>query len=109
MKKVLLAASLAAACTFSHAELSQYDIATLQGYSIIGSWHITGWYDPDTGKKGDAFEGCEFGRVLILDDRLTITCNQYRYHYAYRPTVIIYGSGSSLKMVLGDDIYNMIR
>lgn len=110
MKRILVGAMLAALCATASADISESDLANLKGYTILGSWTITGWYDPGKkGSKGDAFEGCEFGRVLILDGNLSITCAEYNYSYSYRPTAVILGDGQSFKMLMGGHVYSMTK
>lgn len=78
------------------------------GYTIAGSFTITGWQDGN-GKRGDSFEGCEFDRVIILDDSKTLRCATYSYSYSYRPTAVVLVKGASFKMIVGNDIYDMNR
>jgi hypothetical protein len=78
------------------------------GYTIVANKTIVGWYDND-GKKGDSFEGCNFNRVIVFDDNRTLTCAEYGYQYAYRPTATILSNGASIKMVVESDVYDMSR
>lgn len=108
MKKIIAGALLAALSTASWADISESDLADMKGYTILGSWTVTGWVDPGSkGKKGDSFEGCEYDRVIILDNSLTITCAEYSYSYSYRPKAVILSDGSSYKMLLNGHIYSM--
>jgi hypothetical protein len=108
MKKTIAGILLAAMCSGAMADISESDLADLKGYTILGSWTVTGWYDPSKdGKKGDSFDGCEYDRVIILDDSLKVTCTEYSYSYSYRPRAIIFGNGTSLKMLLGGHLYSV--
>lgn len=71
---------------------------------------VTGWYDK-TGqkKKGDSFEGCEHGRVIVFDDRVTLTCATYSYSYSYRPKAIILVKDNAWIMVVGSNSYSMMK
>lgn len=84
------------------------DLRRLIGYTIIDSKTIAGWYDED-GKKGDSFEGCDYGRTIVFTDNHVLTCAEYGYHYSYRPMAIILAKGSSYKMIVDDEIYDMRR
>lgn len=84
------------------------DLSDFVGYTIIGSFTVTGWRDPN-GKEGDSFEGCEYDRVIILDDRKILRCATYSYSYSYRPKAVVLSDGSSLKMIVGDNVYDMRR
>ena len=64
------------------------DISRLTGWEIVYSGTVTGYID-DNGKEQDEFEGCEYGRVLIIDYSNTVTCQEYSYAYAYMPDVVI--------------------
>jgi hypothetical protein len=87
------------------------DLATklnkFNGYTIVGSETIVGWYDKNSGKKGDSFEGCEYGRVIIFENNKALTCAEYGYHYAYRPTAVILSKNGFFKMVVDDEVYEM--
>jgi len=108
MKKTIIGIFLATLCVSASADISESDLADLKGYTILGSWTVTGWYNPNKkGEKGDSFDGCDYDRVLILDDSLSITCNEYSYSYSYRPKAVILGNGSSFKMLLGGHVYNV--
>lgn len=78
----------------------------LEGYTIIATPTIVGWYD-ESGHKGDAFEGCDYGRTIVFDNNKILTCRSYRYHYAYRPKATLLSNGGSYKMIVGEDVYNM--
>ena len=88
----------------------------LVGYVIVDSKTIKGWYDDDESEEG-AFKGCKHGRVIAFTDNTGLTCAEYGYQYAYRPTVVILAKeisyqGKSFydyKMVVGDDVYDMRR
>ena len=84
------------------------NLSKFVGYTIAGSFTITGWQDRN-GKRGDSFEGCEFDRVIILDDSKTLRCATYSYSYSYRPTAVVLVKGTSFKMIVGSDIYDMNR
>lgn len=76
------------------------DFSKLEGYSVAAVTRI----------EGD-FEGCEYDKVLKLQNGWFLTCQTYRYHYAYSPQVAILvndiGRGYAVKAVIGNDIYDM--
>lgn len=76
------------------------------GFTIIYAGEITGWRD-ENGKKGDAFEGCIFGRVLVIDYSKQVTCSSYGYQYGYHPTAVFLKKGGSLKMIVEGDEYDV--
>ena len=88
----------------------------LVGYTILASKTIKGWYDDDEREDG-AFKGCRHGRVIVFTDGTGLTCAEYGYMYAYRPTAIILGkridvggrSFTDFKMVVEDEVYDMRR
>lgn len=77
---------------------------------------ISGWHDSDEQEEG-AFKGCRHGRVIVFTDGTGLTCAQYGYQYAYRPTAIslakrveIGGRGfTDFKMIVEDEVYEMSR
>ena len=83
-------------------------LGRLVGYTIIASKTVAGYQDKN-GEKDDSFEGCDYDRVIIFDDNKILTCAGYGYQYAYRPTAIVLSNGSSFKMIVGNDIYDMQR
>jgi hypothetical protein len=108
MKKIALLLLLFAAFNPVRADVSEDDLGDLKGYTVLGAWTVTGWRDPGRdGKKGDSFEGCDHDRVIILDDSLQLTCDEYSYSYSYRPKVVILTDGSSFRMILGGHVYRM--
>lgn len=98
----------------AHADLAN-ELDELVGYTIIASKTIDRWYDDD--EKDDSFNGCSHGRVIVFTDNTTLTCAEYGYQYAYRPTAIILAKEISyqgksfydFKMVVEDEVYDMRR
>jgi hypothetical protein len=88
----------------------------LMGYTIVDSKTIAGWRH-EAKKEEGTFDGCEHGRVIVFDDNTVLTCAEYGYQYAYRPTAIIlarprtYGGKTvyDYKMVVENEIYDMRR
>jgi hypothetical protein len=80
----------------------------LVGYTIIAKKTIKGWYDDDESEE-NAFKGCSHGRVIVFTDNRILTCAEYGYQYAYRPTAIILSNGSRYKMIVGNNVYDMSR
>lgn len=103
MRKSLLAIGLTVASFVAAAAIPEDMLGSLKGYTILGSYQITGWRDTD-GKKGDAYEGCNYGRVLILNYQSAVTCSGYWYEYAYHPNVVILSNGTSMKMLLNGNV-----
>ena len=104
--RALLAVALLSFSAAGLADISSEALKELVGYTVVGVLRITGWRD-ENGKKGDSFEGCEYGRVIIFQGDKALTCSGYRYHYGYRPEAIIFAQGGSFKMIVGDDVYDM--
>jgi hypothetical protein len=77
------------------------------GYTIVGTKTIKGWISGDRKKKGDAFEGCDFGRIIIFDDDTYLRCNSYDYVYSYRPDAVLLVRGNSFVMLVENDAYDM--
>ncbi|MBW1788376.1 MAG: hypothetical protein JRK53_17430 [Deltaproteobacteria bacterium] len=98
----------------AYADLAD-ELEDLLGYTIVAIKTIERWYDND--EKDDSFSGCSHDRVIVFTDGTTLTCSEYGYQYAYRPTAVILGKkinyqGKSFydfKMVVGDEVYDMRR
>ncbi|MBA3613391.1 MAG: hypothetical protein H0W49_10885 [Nitrospirales bacterium] len=86
----------------------------LVGYTIVAEKTIVGWYDDNEHEEG-SFNGCSYERVILFQDNTGLTCAEYGYMYAYRPKAIILAKQSKIgehayydiKMVVGDEIYDM--
>ena len=90
------------------------ELDDLVGYTIVASKTIVRWYDNNDADEG-SFNGCSHGRVIVFSDGTGLTCAEYGYQYAYRPTAVILAKEISiqgkshydLKMVVEDEIYDM--
>ena len=96
--KRLISLGLVAICLTANAQLAS-TLKKWVGYTIVDLGVVTSWHDPD-GKRGDAFEGCNYDRVLVIDYTKQVTCVGYAYHYAYRPEVVFLRRRGMLKMVV---------
>ena len=109
------------ALLFSLAALPTYGgladvLDDLVGYTIIASKTIDRWHD-DYEKGDSSFNGCSHGRVIVFTDNTALTCTEYGYQYAYRPTAVILAKeitfqGKSFydfKMIVGEEVYDMRR
>lgn len=63
------------------------ELEDLVGYTIVASKTIDYWYDDE--EKDDSFNGCTHGRVIVFTDGTKLTCAEYGYQYAYRPTAVL--------------------
>ncbi len=84
----------------------EVDITDYVGWQIIYSGTVTGYLD-ENGQEEDSFEGCEYGRVLIVDYSKSVTCTEYNYTYAYHPDIVILSNGGSLKACIDDEMYDV--
>ena len=91
---------------FATQAAASVDLGDFVGYTIVAKKTVAGYADED-GKKDDSFEGCESGRIIIFDDDTYVRCQSYGYHYAYRPDAVILVNGSSAKMVVEDESYDV--
>ncbi len=78
---------------------------TFLGYTVVHVGTITGYID-ENGSKKDAFEGCQYGRKLIIDDQYIVVCTNYSYHYSYRPEVVVLSRGQSLKLIIDNEEFD---
>ena len=107
MRKHLLLLALATGTTPAFADITSR-LGRLVGYTIVASKTVAGYQDR-SGKKGDSFEGCDYDRVIVFDDNRILACAGYGYQYSYRPTAIILSNGAVLKMIVGNEVYDMRR
>ena len=88
------------------------DLSMYEGYTFVGSYRITGWYDDNNPMHlgrvfGDSFEGCVYGRAIVLDYNKVLYCSGYGYQYAFNPKAVILSDGMHYIMIVGDEVYNM--
>lgn len=84
----------------------EVDISDYVGWEIIYSGIVTGYIDGNSLEEG-SFIGCEYGRVLILDNKKTVTCDEYNYAYAYRPDIVIMYNGYRLEACIDDEMFEI--
>lgn len=100
MKLKLIAVATLVAMS-SPAYASDCDLDEVIGWTLIAEKTVDGYFQD--GNKKEGYEGCEHGRVLIFTDGTGVRCNEYTYHYAYRPDAYIFANGASLKACIDDD------
>lgn len=86
----------------------EVDVSDYVGWQIVYSGTVTGYID-ENGQEDDSFEGCEYGRVLIVDYSKSVTCAEYNYSYTYHPDIVILSNGISLKACIDDEMYDIRR
>ncbi len=107
-KTVVLAAILATVLASpAEAECEVY-ISDYVGWTIIYSGTVTGYID-ENGREEDDFEGCEYGRILIVDYTKQVICSEYNYSFAYRPDIVVMTNGASLKACIDNEMYDIRR
>jgi hypothetical protein len=82
------------------------DIADYVGWTVVAKKTIVGYVDQD-GKSDSSFQGCNFYRKIVFDDQTYLTCTGYGYHYAYRPDATILHKGSSWKIIVDGESFDM--
>lgn len=82
--------------------VSEFELHQLKGWTLIDVSYVSG-----------AFEGCDYGQRVPLDNDLTLRCNSYGYSYAYRPPAIIFAKGTvagapvHIKALINGHAYDM--
>lgn len=82
--------------------------AEYRDYQVVGTYSVTGYADED-GTRGDHFEGCDYGRMIILNDSQSLTCKSYQYAYEYAPRAEVLRNGSDYVMIVNGVAYRMQR
>jgi hypothetical protein len=90
--------------TFTSATSCERLLRKLQGWTILSVTSIRG-----------EFEGCDYGKKIVLEDGSVFTCSEYNYTYSYSPDVIVFAkkityqghSWIMVKLVIEDDIFEM--
>ena len=73
MKTLLLALPLCLSLSAPAWASCEVDVSDYVGWQIIHSGTVTGYID-ENGVEQGSFEGCEYGRQLIVDYSLVVTC-----------------------------------
>lgn len=92
----LIASTVSVAC--------EVDVSDYVGWQIFYSGTVTGYLNDD-GYEVDGFDGCEHGRVLIVDYSYAVTCAEYNYAYAYLPEIVMMSNGSQIEACIDGDMY----
>lgn len=80
------------------------DFSGMEGWTIAAVTQVRG-----------EFEGCDFDRVIRLDNGWTLTCSEYSYSYSYRPDTVIFSKTTQfrgrrywmIKALIDDELYEM--
>ena len=80
--------------------------SNLLGYTIVHVGNVTGYINKD-GKEENDFEGCEYGRTLIIDYSKSVTCQEYQYQYAYNPDIVIFANKFNWKACIDGSMYSI--
>jgi hypothetical protein len=104
-RKALLPLALVGLSASTYA-FNDFLFSRLIGYTIVASKTIAGYMDRD-GRTGTDFQGCNYGRVIVFSDNTVLTCSEYNYEYSYQPTAILLVKGSSIKMIVESNIFDM--
>ena len=107
-KMSVLVAALVAVFAVPAEAGCKIDVSDYVGWQIIYSGTVTGYID-ENGKREDDFEGCEYGRILIVDYSKKATCVEYSYAYAFQPDIVVLSNGHSLKACIDNEIYDIQR
>ena len=78
----------------------------LVGWKVTYLGTVTGYID-ENGKEEDGFEGCKFGRKLILRPFKEVTCTGFKYSYSLRPKIVILSKGYSKKACINNKLYGI--
>jgi hypothetical protein len=104
MRKALIIA-IAATAVPAQASISEHDLRGLIGYTLVTSKTVKGYVKG--AKIEESFEGCDYDRVIAFTDGTGLRCQSYSYSYAYRPEAFIFTRGSSIKMIVDGEVYEM--
>lgn len=110
MTKTLMCTMLALVAVAAQAlELDDFQREQLRGYRLIHSGYVTGYVDhryPGKEKSWE-FEGCDFDRVIVIDEQYGVTCRTYSYSYSYHPEAYIFSNGYQKKLLVNRNLYDV--
>lgn len=105
MKKIVLLISIFF-LSFKAFAYCEVDVSNYVGWQIIYSGTVTGYITED-GIEESSFEGCEYGRVLIIDYTQQVTCAEYSYSYSFQPDIVVLSNGQSREACIDGDMYSI--
>lgn len=91
------------------------DFDGVKGYTVVDVTHASG-----------TFEGADYDKLIELDNGMVFRFSEYKYFYAYRPYVVVFGkyydlnevkqfypeattSFTSYKLLINDNFYDVNR
>lgn len=101
-------AAILFALVFTGEAFAQCSFSRYVGWTIIYSGKVTGFYQ-DHGKQENDFQGCSFGRVLILDYTKAVKCTSYSYAYAFQPDILVLANGPLMTACIDGNMYEISR
>jgi hypothetical protein len=104
MRAALFAVAWSAPLLVSPA-LADCDLDDVVGYTLVASRDIVAHLDK--GERTDDFEGCDYDRIIVFDDNTGVRCSSYGYSYSYRPKAYVFSNGSSMKMCVEGEFYDI--
>lgn len=105
MKKILILLFSCLLISFTKTAYS-CDFGQYVGYEIIYQGVVTGYID-ENGYEKDDFEGCDWGRVLIIDYIKKVTCSSWNWNWSFLPDIIILSNGSFHVACIENEIYDI--
>lgn len=107
LKNIVLTSFFLTICSPSFASFAD-ELSDFKGGKIAEVGTVTGFIDKD-GKIKDSFEGCDYERKIIIDNRTTVTCKSYNYRYSYRPKAVLIEKnyGYDMLLIIDNEIYKV--
>lgn len=87
----------------------EVDVTRYVGWEILYAGTVTGYVDDDGTTVDNYFKGCDYGRVLVIDGRRSVTCRSFSYSYAYRPQIVILSDGFNWEACIDDEMHRVDR
>ena len=97
--KVILAvliSTLGLCFSLSSMAIENDELKELEGFTLAEIWTI------------EEFEGCEWDKKIDFIEGYTLICSDYGYNYSYYVDAFIFTNGSQIKMLVDDEIYDML-
>ncbi len=76
---------------------------------------LEGWTIAKVGNIRGSFEGCNYDRLIELDDGTILRCSSYGYQYGYMPEAVVFTKADTLggqlvisvRMMVESEVYDM--
>ena len=102
----MLALVFAVTSIAGQAMACRMNVSNFVGWQIVYAGELTG-YVTDDGFLRHRFEGCEIGRILVVDGDREITCGEYRIGQGENLDIVVLYDGRQTVACIDNRVYKL--